>query len=99
MKNNFALALRNAANTIENSKDGFLLMFFRRIVYKKGRAAAITATARKLAVIIWNMIMKKQKYTPINSEEYKEKMKQIKTKQIQKMIRNYNIDLKSLSVC
>jgi hypothetical protein len=58
VKNNFALALRNAANTIENSKDGFLLMFFRRIVYKKGRAAAITATARKLAVIIWNMIMK-----------------------------------------
>jgi hypothetical protein len=99
VKNNFALALRNAANTIENSKDGFLLMFFRRIVYKKGRAAAITATARKLAVIIWNMIMKKQKYTHINSEEYKEKMKQIKTKQIQKMIRNYNIDLKSLSVC
>ncbi len=58
MKNNFALALRNAANTIENSKDGFLLMFFRRIAYKKGRTAAITATARKLAVIIWNMIMK-----------------------------------------
>ncbi len=98
-KNNFALALRNAANTIENSKDGFLLMFFRRIAYKKGRAAAITATARKLAVIIWNMIMKKQKYTPINSEDYKEKIKQIKTKQIQKMIGNYNIDLNSLSVC
>jgi len=57
-KNHFSLALRNAANTIENSKDGFLLMFFRRIAYKKGRTAAITATARKLAVIIWNMIMK-----------------------------------------
>jgi len=98
-KNKFALALRNAANTIENSKDGFLVMFYRRIAYKKGRAAAITATARKLAIIIWNMIMKKQEYNPINSEEYKEKMKDIKTKQIEKMIRNYNIDLSSLSVC
>lgn len=74
-------------------------MFFRRVAYKKGRTAAITDTARKLAVIIWNMIMKKQKYTPINSEENKEKMKEIKTKQIQKMIRDYNIDLNSLSVC
>ena len=66
-KNKFALALRNAANTIERKKDGLLVSFFRRIAYKKGRAAAITATARKLAVIIWNMIIKKTGYVSINS--------------------------------
>jgi len=40
-KNKFALALRNAANTIERKKDGLLVSFFRRIAYKKGRAAVI----------------------------------------------------------
>ena len=96
-KNKFALALRNAANTIEKSKEGFLVMFFRRIAYRKGRAAAITATARKMATIIWNMIMTKQKYTPIKTESYLEKMKLVKTKQIKKMIAKYQIDIASLS--
>src|SRR5690606_13411460 len=57
-KNKFAIALRNAANTIDRLKGGVLNAFFKRIAYKKGRAAAITATARKLAVIIWHMIKK-----------------------------------------
>ena len=96
-KNKFALALRNAANTIEKAKDGFLVTFFRRIAYKKGRAAAITATARKIAIMIWNMIMKKQEYKPIKTEEYMEKLKEIKTKQVEKIIQKYNIDIYSLS--
>jgi hypothetical protein len=45
--------------------------FFKRINYKKGRATAVTALARKLAVIIWNnlsrligMLVKGEKYNP-----------------------------------
>ena len=74
------------------------MQFFKRIAYKKGRAAAITATARKIAVLIWNMIIKKQAYHPINSEQYKEKLKQIKTKQIQKIIKQHKIDINTLSM-
>ncbi len=33
----------------------------------KGRMAAISATARKLAVIIWNMVVKKVPYQPIST--------------------------------
>jgi hypothetical protein len=33
-------------------------------LYRKGRTAAVSATARKLAVIIWNMIVKRQPYIP-----------------------------------
>ena len=62
------IALRNAANAIGNLKEGHLSRFFKRIAYKKGRQIAITATARKLAMIIWNMITKKQAYNP--PEEY-----------------------------
>ncbi len=83
-KNKFAIALPNAANTIENKKEGYLAQFFKRIAYKKGRTATITAIARKIAILIWNMIIKKQAYHPIDSEQDKEKLKQIKTRQIQK---------------
>ncbi|VAX18451.1 hypothetical protein MNBD_IGNAVI01-2646, partial [hydrothermal vent metagenome] len=58
------IALRNAANAIGNLKEGHLADFFKRINYKKGRATAINATARKLAVIIWNMLAKAQNYNP-----------------------------------
>jgi len=62
--NRLKVALRQAANTIGNLKDGHLSDFFRRINYKKGRATAISATARKLAVIIWNMLTKGIPYHP-----------------------------------
>ena len=60
-------------------------MLFKRISFKKGRGSAITATARKIAVIIWNMIVKKQHYMPINTDEYLQEMKIKKTIQIKKM--------------
>ncbi len=61
--NRLKIALRNAANAIGNLKDTHLANFFKRILYRKGRTAAVSATARKLAVIIWNMITKKVTYT------------------------------------
>lgn len=76
-KNALAIAFRDAANTVERLKDGDLLKFFKRIAYKKGRGAAITATARKIATIFWNMIVKKQEYNtevnPISIEKITDK--------------------------
>ena len=62
--NRLKIALRNAANAIGNLKDTHLSDFFKRVAFRKGRTAAVSATARKLAVIIWNMITKKVPYTP-----------------------------------
>lgn len=62
--NRLKIALRQAANSIGNLKDTHLSDFFRKILYKKGRTAAVSATARKLAVIIWNMVVKRQPYNP-----------------------------------
>jgi len=41
------IAFRNTANAIGNLKEGWLVDFFKRINYKKGRATAVTAQARK----------------------------------------------------
>lgn len=62
--NRLKIALRNAANAVGNLKDSDLAKFFRRIAFKKGRQTAINATARKIAIIIWNMVVKKQPYQP-----------------------------------
>ena len=74
-KNVLAIALRNAANSIGTMKKGALKSFFNRIAYRKGRAAAITATARKLAVIIWNMVTKQQPFKPWDENIYLEKIR------------------------
>lgn len=62
--NRLKIALRNAANVIGNLKDTHLSDFFKRVAYRKGRTVAVSATARKLAVILWNMIVKRMPYKP-----------------------------------
>jgi len=95
--NRLALALRNAANTIDRTKDGALTHFFKRIAYKKGRGAAITATARKLAVIIWNMVVKKEPYRPMNTEHYQELIKQRTIASMKKRMEKLGIQINELS--
>lgn len=97
--NRLALALRNAANTIDRKKEGNLMHFFKRIAYKKGRASAITATARKLAVIIWNMIIKQEEYKPMSDKNYKLLMKQKAIKSIQYRMKKLRITTDELSMC
>ncbi|GAA0877322.1 hypothetical protein GCM10009119_02900 [Algoriphagus jejuensis] len=61
--NRLKIALRNAANAIGNLKESTPLRdFFQRISFRKDRVSAISATARKLAVIIWNMVVKGTPY-------------------------------------
>lgn len=66
--NRLKIALRNAANAIGNLKDTHLSDFFKRVAFRKGRQVAVSATARKLAVIIWNMVSKNMPYKP--NKEY-----------------------------
>jgi transposase len=87
------IALRQAANAIGNLKDSTPLRdFFHRINFRKGRVAAITATARKLAVIIWNMIVKEKPYH--NPEGYlylSQKRKLGLVKRMQKQIDKFGL--------
>ena len=78
-------ALRQAANVLGNLKDSHLGDFFRRIAYRKGRVAAITATARKLAVIIWKMVVHRVPYNPPNPYLFRD---QKRAKMLQRMKKN-----------
>ncbi len=89
--NKLAQALRRAANAIGNMKTGKLNQFFRRIAFKHGRMPAITATARKLAVILWNMLTKKEPYKYEETEAYNDRLRKQQLKNIQRKIRTLNI--------
>jgi transposase len=95
-RNRLAEALRHAANAIGRMKEGTLHHFFQRIAYRKSRLAAITATARKLAVIIWNMLTHKQNYMPADQSLYLNKIRVTQLKNLQRKIRQLNIKAEEL---
>ena len=96
--NRLKIALRNAANVIGNLKDTPLSDFFRRINCRKGRSAAISATARKLAVIIWNMIVKNQPYRNDLGYEFLAQKRNRKVIEAKKIIQKFSINIDELSL-
>ncbi len=95
-KSYVAAALRQAANSIGNQPNHELAPFFKRIAYKKGRVAAITATARKLAVIIWHMITKAEPYKKNQIKENNQKSRAAGLRQVQKRINALNLSQEEL---
>jgi transposase len=94
--NRLKIALRNAANAIGNLKDTALSNFFKRIAFRKGRVSAISATARKLAVIIWNMIVNRVPYKPETPYQFLDQ-KRKKITQMKKLITKFEITSSDLS--
>jgi transposase len=95
--NRLKIALRNAANAIGNLKDSDLGKFFKRIAFRKGRQAAISATARKIGIIIYHMVTKKEAYK--SRTEYvflDEKRRQLAL--IRKRIAKFGIDPNELGI-
>jgi transposase len=92
------IALRNAANAIGNLKDTRLSNFFNRLNYRKGRVSAISATARKLAVIIWNMVIKKQPYNNEHGYEFLDQKRKRKVQEMKKLIHKFDIKTDELGL-
>jgi transposase len=97
--NRLKIALRNAANAIGNLKDTHLSNFFNRICYRKGRTVAVSTTARKLAVILWNMIVKNIPYKPPKDYLFlDEKRKLGLVKRIRKQIDKFALTNEELGI-
>lgn len=78
-------AFRIAASSLYNSKSP-LGDFYRRIRAKAGAGKAVVATARKLAIIYYEMVLKKEAFNPNALMEYQEKYKQKKINQLKKRL-------------
>ena len=89
----YSIASNNFSDTLHRQGIvlGSLGSVFKRIAYRKGRNAAISATARKLAVIIWNMITKTQPYRQPNFELLLAKRKYAQVKNIKSRLFRLNL--------
>jgi len=97
-KNRIALAFRDAANSLDRIViDNQLKSFFKRLSAKKSRLVAITATARKIAIIVWNMLTKKEEYNPLATARNEEFLRKKKMKSIQRFINEYGIKQNELA--
>lgn len=81
--NRAAAAFRIAASTLARSKSS-LGAFYRRIKARVGAPKAITATARKLAVIYYSMLKNGTSYVEVGQAAYEKKYQQRRLKGMQK---------------
>jgi len=73
-KNRIAMALRMAAQGLAKTKSS-LAMFYKRIKSRIGGKGAITATAHKLACLVYRMLKYGKEYVKQSMEEYERKIK------------------------
>lgn len=74
-----------------------MVEFFKRINYKKGRATAVTALARKLAVIIWNMLVKGTNYNPPTEYLFLDEKRKLKlVARVKKQITKFDLTKEEL---
>lgn len=60
--------------------------YCRRIRAKAGAAKAVVATARKLEIIFYKMVINKEAFNPCAIEDYQQKYKENKINQLKKKI-------------
>lgn len=80
-------AFRMAALGLKNSKTP-MGDFYRRIRVKAGPGKAVVATARKIAIIWYEMLSKKEAFNPKAMEDYQQKYKNRKIKELKKKLQH-----------
>ncbi|RRR76023.1 MAG: hypothetical protein EI684_03665 [Candidatus Viridilinea halotolerans] len=76
-------ALRMAAQSLNRSQTS-LGAFYRRIRARAGPKCAVTATAHKLARIIYHMLKHHQPYAPVGAEEYEQDQRDRAVRQLER---------------
>ena len=84
-------SFKQAAIGLAKVKDNVLARFYHRMASRHGKGTAITATARKLAIIVYNMVHKRQAYRSESLVEQEQKVRTRKIKHIQRTIQKLKI--------
>lgn len=90
--NRVAQALRLAANAVRNT-DTAIGAYFRRMRAKFGPAKAVTATAHKLAVILYTMLKYKKNYIELGAKYYEHKYRERVLKNLHKKAKELGYDV------
>ncbi len=85
--------LRESAMSIAKSKHPALGAFYRRIKSRRGSSIAMVATARKLAVLYYNLFTKGLKYVEDGVSRYEERYRQQMLKYLTKTAQEFGMNL------
>jgi transposase len=88
VQNRASRALRMAAQSLRTSPS-YLGAFFRRMRSKLGPAKATTATAHKLAQILYHMLQEKTPYRERGAEDYLQKDHERKIRPLRKQAQHW----------
>jgi len=91
-KNRAGQIFRMAAYAVQRSKN-WLAVFYHRIKSKSSAKKAITATARKIAVIFYKMLKDKVMFNPVNLDHYNESFKERQLKKLHKQAKQLGLTL------
>jgi transposase len=84
---------REAALSVANSAHSALGGFYRRVKAKKGYRVAIKATARKIAVLYYNVMTKGIEFVEHGLILYQQKFKEQQIKRLQKQAKHFGLQL------
>jgi len=87
-----ARAFRIAARALKRSKS-YLGAFYRRMKGRLGPSKALTATARKLAVIFYNMVKYGKTYTELGEDYYLKQQQRRQLARLKRQVRVLGFDL------
>jgi len=79
--------------TLVLSKKNALGAFYRRVQSRKGKLTAMKATARKLAVIYYNVMTKGIDFVEYGIKQYEQKIKEQQLKRLQKQANHFGFTL------
>jgi transposase len=92
IKNSAAQAFRKLIPSISKTKTA-LGAFYRRLAPRIGKPQAITATCRKLAILVYNALVHGQAYIEQGEMQYLEKQEAWERKKLLKLAEKYNCQL------
>lgn len=96
-KNRAAMVFRMCAQSLLNA-DCALGAFGRRLRAKKGGAHAVTAVARKLAIIVYHMLKEHRPYRDQGAAYYEERYRQRVVDNLRRRAKDLGLDLVPLAV-
>ncbi len=91
-KNRAGQVFRLAAYAIQRSKN-WLSLFYHRIKSRSGVKKAITATARKIAVIFYKMLKDQVMFNPVSIDAYADSFKQHQLKKLERQAKSFGLRL------
>jgi hypothetical protein len=92
IKNSAAQAFRKIIPSISQTKTA-LGAFYRRLAPRIGKPQAITATCRKLAILIYNSLVYGQEYIEQGEAQYLKKQEEWERKKLIKLAEKYNCQI------